>query len=530
VKYDAEYAVHYGFTDLQPAAGFTVVIKGDKGCDGKGKRKMWWMQERLVENCWRPSVHEDCQCNEHSSLMLRTMGAFPPPTRINDMLPSYQWLRRVSRNLRCSRATRQEIVDSYSGLLRARYEKAMISLEEEPLSVYHDSRLKPFLKAEKFNSQLKMAKPRMIMPRSPRYNLELARYLKPLEHELWGRLRSPRRWGVGASRVVAKGLNQTQRANLILRKFRGIRDVVVVEVDGAQFEAHVTRQVLMLEHSVYRAKFADPRLKNMLDAQLELKGTTSHGIKFQRPGARASGDVNTGMGNSIVMLAAVDTTMTELSGGRFPFDLLVDGDNALLFFPREHLEFVRANFRRTITEVSGQEATIDGEAFIPEHITFGQCQPVQITENSWTMVRNPWKVISNSFSGYRQWDKHLYACRVSKSIAQCELSLAQGVPVLQPYFLHSLRHFDKYRESSDDSVREMFYLGARRMTTGRPITALARSSFELAFGIGVRSQQALELLRPCFRETWEGNYHGSNEAKHPFNSSFTWLKPHREEQ
>jgi len=101
---------------------------------------------------------------------------------------------------------------------------------------------------------------------------------------------------------VGKGLNPRQRANLIVRKFNQFRDCVVFEVDGKAFEAHVTVPQLEQEHSVYDVAYQDARLRKVLSRQLELAGVTANGVKFSRPGGRASGDYNTGMGNTLVML------------------------------------------------------------------------------------------------------------------------------------------------------------------------------------------------------------------------------------
>jgi len=147
---------------------------------------------------------------------------------------------------------------SYGGSLRKRYLAAESSLMHDGPISSGDYVLRAFLKSEKVQFS-KFAKPRMIFPRSPRYNLALASYLKPFEHWLWGNLKSVAQRGVLPSRVVAKGLNPHQRANLIRRKMRGIRDCVVFEVDGKAFEAHVDVRQLLQEDGVYLAAFGDTR-------------------------------------------------------------------------------------------------------------------------------------------------------------------------------------------------------------------------------------------------------------------------------
>jgi len=273
--------------------------------------------------------------------------------------------------------TLYETAMSYEGRLRSRYLAAWQSLEESPLC-REDFKLSPFLKAEKLNPN-KVHKPRMIMPRTPRYNLVLASYLKNFEHELY------RRWkGPSGKRIVAKGMNPVQRAKIIEEKFLSIPDCVVVEVDGAQFEAHQTRDLLKEEHSVYLSKF--PNLRWMLEAQLTLEGRTSEHIKFSRPGCRASGDFNTGLGTTICMTVPVMSTMRIL--GIREYDLLSDGDNCLLFLHQRDLPTLMSKFYDQMVRSAGLECTIENPVYVMEQITFGQsplCGMALVT--GWCVIR-----------------------------------------------------------------------------------------------------------------------------------------------
>jgi hypothetical protein len=77
--------------------------------------------------------------------------------------------------------------------LKAVYQRAVDSLRSEPVR-RDDARIKPFVKAEKINVSKKPDPcPRLIQPRSPRYNVEVGVYLKPLERlvyraiaKVWG--------------------------------------------------------------------------------------------------------------------------------------------------------------------------------------------------------------------------------------------------------------------------------------------------------------------------------------------------------
>lgn len=251
-------------------------------CD-PSRRRMFWCHIPEIEGCWAPAVHSNCVHNEHRALVMRTLGPTPayPPNNYGRRV--YRDFRRLVRRAKLVPWEESRVVESYSGRLAARYEEARESLVMDGELGKRDTTLKSFVKAEKFNPLLKPSKPRLINARSPRFNLRLATYLKPLEHFLWRVLRTRCR-GVRKTRVVGKGLNGRQRAKLIADKKEAIGEgCTVFEVDGKAFEAHVTVDEISFEHGVYLAAYnSDPELSRMLDCQRRLKGVTSCGIKYER--------------------------------------------------------------------------------------------------------------------------------------------------------------------------------------------------------------------------------------------------------
>jgi hypothetical protein len=409
--------------------------------------------------------------------------------------------------------------------MRLRYQRALESLATDGELSKDDFRLEAFLKGEKFNPlQKTISKPRMIFARSPRYNLELATYLKPLEKALWRSLRGQERMGMASIRQVGKGLNGPQRAAIIARKMANVGEgCVVFEVDGKSFEAHVTQEDLLLEHSVYRAAYpGDQHLSRMLDVQTVLKGKTMNGLKFRREGARASGDFNTGLGNSVVMLCACRATMDliESEQGLIRHDLLVDGDNALIFVEGAKADLVWKQFAAKTRVVSPQELAVENPVDVLERVVFGQSKPVFNGEN-YTMVREPYKVLSNAFSGYRHYDQYTHGLRVLKCVASCELALSKGIPVLQAYFARAVYLLASVPDldSPDFFLDGRLYEGLKllRLRGERwadvkptPVTAEARRSFAEAWGIDVERQLMLEkqlveeLEFPYVSRGWSG--------------------------
>lgn len=487
-----------------------------------------------VEGVWAPAVHSNCLHNEWASLSLRTMGQTPsdPHDMASLVGKIFNGHKTLLRRKLVQRWSLDQVVSSYKGRLARRYTKAKIEMEVTGLEP-DDWRLSPFLKGEKFNPLIKTSKPRMINPRGPKYNLVLASFLKPVEHLLW------KHWKHGhlcqKTRVSGKALNGRQRANLIQKKWQSVGDCVAVEVDGKAFEAHVTREQLLLEHSVYKAAYSDPLLARLLEKQLVLRGKTAGGIKFSRPGSRASGDFNTGLGNTMLMGSFVIAAMTSMDL-EVPWSVLADGDNCLLFLHRSSYEDVIRRFPQALSSFCGHEMTIEKPAFTLEKVTFGQCQPV-LTSAGYTMVRNPFKVLSGAFSGYRYFNEPVMAEKLLKAIAQAELSLNRGVPLLQTYFSRALSLLDRVKNlRAPADFLEGHLVHANSTTDLLPVTAEVRASFERAFDLDAESQIALEKrLLICLQELpvvlrerrWLRRVvqpvHGPPGSQHEDSNDYLWL-------
>jgi len=452
-----------------------------------------------VPGTWVPTVHTVCEHNEYVALLKRTLGPTPDPGELG-----CRTLRRAFRKLVCvarrysgSRWGYLETAESYTGALRRRYVEAARSLEEDCPVASGDWYLRAFLKAEK-RKPWDVAKPRMIFPRSPRYNLHLASWLKPFEHWLWGNLKSRVSSRTGNSRVVAKGLNLRQRANLIVRKFNSLPDCVVFEVDGKAFEAHVSVEQLGLEHSVYLSAYGgDPELDRALKVQLANRGKTMMGAKFSRLGGRASGDFNTGMGNSLIMLAIVMATMSRI--GCRQWDTLVDGDNALLFLPGKHAERVHAAFPSQARYVSGHTMALEQCVSKIENITFGQSRPV-LLERGWCLVRDYRKVISHGTSSHAHLRDPKYGLEFIRGVACCEAALADGVPILWKWSNHLLAQTESVKRRRVHGLADYQAMGldvdrlVHDAKRAREPDAVARASFTEAFGMGPDEQIRLEDL------------------------------------
>lgn len=399
----------------------------------------------------------------------------------------------------------EEIVAKYSGRWRKRYERALETYHERGLEP-KDSRIKAFVKREKVVLHKGKNKPRMIWGRDPVYNLLLASYLHPIEGELYRRLKTPRRCLVPPTRMVAKGLNPKQRASLIRRKMLGVKDCVVFEIDMTAFEAHHGEWFLALEHETYKKMNPDPMLAHLLGQQVHNKGSTSNRVRFSRRGGRASGDYNTGLGNSLAMVAMSLAAMDFVVPGS-QYDILVDGDNALLFMPQSVVERVVEGLPRVFL-CFGHEAKLERPTRVAEEVRFGQSAPLEVAKGEWTMVREPMKVLSGMFTSHRHYQELRGGKSIAKTIAQCELVLNCGVPILQRYAelaLEELVGVSHAKNPEPDNYLQAQVLKdkAWQQKRSRQVSDVARDSFARAFGIGAADQILIEqTMRVDFPSAW----------------------------
>jgi len=272
---------------------------------------------------------------------------------------------------------------------------------------------------------------------------------------------------------------------------------VVCEVDGKAFEAHVSRWQLECEHSVYAAAYpGDSKLARLLSAQLVNTGVTASGIWFKREGGRASGDFNTGMGNTLVMLSVVRAVLRELAGS---FSALADGDNALVFLPGADAPRVLARFAEVALRVSGHEMVLERPVTVLEEVRFGQAAPVEVSPGVWRMVR-PWlKVLSQGTSTHIHLREPKFAREWLAGVAACESFLGAGVPILGTWAAALKRSCGYDGPVRTDPFRDYAVMGVPLSVLSQQPefvepSSCARASFYKAFGVSPDDQVALEKV------------------------------------
>lgn len=202
-------------------------------------------------------------------------------------------------------------------------------------------RIKGFPKAE----FLRDRPPRPIMPRAPMANIHVARFVKPLESFFYKSLTTTKRlrkyWKCGSDKfkniAIGKCLNKTKRGILHHNKcneFKRKHGVYpwVLELDLSGMDTHCTEELISSEWRFfgrcYRDSIAANWIRNISRFFIINVGYFL-GIKFLIRGCRMSGDMHTGLGNCLAMIAMCWAFIKKHGLNRT--DILVDGDDTNLY-------------------------------------------------------------------------------------------------------------------------------------------------------------------------------------------------------
>lgn len=360
-----------------------------------------------------------------------------------------------------------------------------------------DAWLKLFVKFEKINfSKKNDPAPRLISPRSPVYNLALGRYTRAIEERVFEALADI--WGYGEGEaVVMKGLTVEGTAEQLRKKWDRYSDPVAVGLDASRFDQHVSEDALIYEHSVYKAIFRDRELDKLLDAQLRNYGFAYHGgykIEMRTRGVRASGDMNTGLGNCLIMCTLVHRMAFEFG---IKCDLINNGDDCVIILERADLwklfadGAIRPDIEAWFLD-AGFEMEFEQPVDVFEQIVFCQMQPVW-NGTTWVMVRQPEAALCKdticlgcgSLAEYGMW---------ARSIGVGGLALYGDMPVYRSFYQCFNRMGEGYKPSRSLLTRDSgFYrLCVRGRNHKGVVTPEARISFYRAFGITPALQLVLE--------------------------------------
>lgn len=381
-------------------------------------------------------------------------------------------------------------VGYYTGRRRTVYQNAVDSLTFTPVRE-SDAKVRTFVKAEKVNFTAKPdPAPRVIQPRDPRYNVEVGRYLRPIEKLVYRAVDLA--WG---GPTILKGKNAAETAAAIWNMWCQFRNPVAIGLDASRFDQHVSVDALRWEHSVYRLFFHSrehSQLMKLLSWQLQNKGvayTATAKVTYSVSGCRMSGDMNTSTGNCLLMSMMV-WTWARRQG--VSCRLANQGDDCVVIMDSADAARFMDGLDTWFNEM-GFTMKVEPPAYKMEHIEFCQSRPVH-DGRDWIMVRDPAKCATKDLvtllDAPRVLQKWLHA------IGTCGLSCTGGIPVLQEFYQCMVRSAGAVRAAK--FAEEMAVgRGMRFMSAGMERqycepTERARESFALAYGINPDEQIILE--------------------------------------
>jgi len=435
----------------------------------------------------------------------------PKPTAsFSTLSPILKRLRRLMPDLPPVWTT-EEFVQSYTGFKRKRYEAAASNLAQRGLR-RTDGYLKTFIKAELYDGTKKSDPcPRIIQPRTPEYNIAVGVYLRPMEKLVYKAL--DRLFG---HHVVLKCDNMWKRAETIHEYWNEFKNPAFVGLDASRFDQHTSKEALEFEHSFYKMMHRDPAFAEMLSWQCNQVGFANMCdgvIKYKVDGCRASGDMNTALGNVLLMCVITYNYLKDLKcKWRFINDgddcgIMVEAENLgeLDGIPLHHLQY-------------GYEMEVEKPVFNIEDVEFCQCKPVQLTADRYMMVRNVHKAmrhdwISCTARNYATMEENFVAT------ARCGLALYADVPVLSDMYLAMSRFpvrenvVQRIMQEESSGIGRTWRLFASEQRPFQVDEALARASMWRAFGLLPDEQLALEEHFRAF------NPHTVTEASLLYNDS-----------
>lgn len=403
----------------------------------------------------------------------------------------YDFRELVMKTMRkLPRLSRQQVVDRYTGRKRQVYQNALESLAMNELT-HRDSRLNAFTKFEKQDTS---KAPRVINPRTARYNLILGTYLKHAEKPFFSAINKA--FGARTPATVIKGFNADDSASILLQKWRRFCNPVAVGLDASKFDMHVSREALQYEHSFYRRLFPGKIgtvLRQLLTWQ---ERNTGHAhvpdgrVDFTMRATRASGDLNTSLGNCIIMCALIHAFAAQRG---IEVELANNGDDCVVFMAGADLERFLLNLDGWFRNY-GFAMVAETPVWEFEQVEFCQTHPVELA-TGWRMIRNHHAVLKKdpmclvAVQNHRTFQKWLHAVGTGGS------HIAAGCPVQASFYGAFKRHGVESSAGFQQQVYANSSMWERThgLRTGEcAVSATARVSYCYAFGVTPDEQVELE--------------------------------------
>lgn len=417
-------------------------------------------------------THNGCLCNQIIALQYRHQIETPKCASLEEFNSIQQKLKPTEL---LQPWTFDAVCNTYTGAWRTKYLKAKKSLLANGLKPYH-SNLTMFVKDDKEHGEPSKAG-RAIQYRSPEFCLMQAIFTKPVEKWFYN-LRE-----ADGSLVVGK-CDGYKIAEALETKASNYKNPCFILLDASKFDTCVDIKWLKWVMKVIRACFPKKfwKLIYKLWSQTLINiGRTNKGLKYRTHGTRASGDMDTGLGNSIIMWSML-TRYLDLAGVKG--SILVNGDDSVLVLDRSDLHLLDERcFKRWGFNMKREVV------YSIDDVEFCQAKIVR-TEYGVTMARNPVRVLRRT-----GWSTILYRDKASfaRGLGLCENAASYGVPIAG-VIGQKLMEFGSTRPRFVNTyMYDLFKLMDAPWKRFKPnITSEARVSYYLAWGITPADQIIIE--------------------------------------
>jgi len=218
----------------------------------------------------------------------------------------------------------REFLDEKKGKLRRRYEDAARKIYENGFAIERHSDVQAFIKNEIYSEK---KPPRMIMGRDPRFNLIYGLFTTALEHAM---THLPE---------ISKGRNFKDRGRQFCDKIFGAN---IAEVDFSKYESTQRLEILKLVELGLAKRLMDEGdfevFRQCFIAKMRKRGVTVNGTTFEFWYCRGSGDMDTGLFNTLITWVAC--RYFEIFNNTGYRNFICDGDDNLMKIPIGHPELV----------------------------------------------------------------------------------------------------------------------------------------------------------------------------------------------
>lgn len=380
----------------------------------------------------------------------------------------------------------EEVVATYSGRRNTIYRNALNRLTQIGLS-RSDAHSIAFVKMELVDP---CKAPRCIQPRKPVYNLCLGRFIKSVEHDIYRGIQKT----FGDGPTVMKGYNVSDIGRIARGKWRTFKKPVAIGLDAKKFDMHVSEEALLWEHGVYLDLFRhNPKLKRLLEWQVDNRGAgycKDGKLKYRVRGKRFSGDMNTGLGNCLLMSAMVYAYAKYRGVG---VKLLNNGDDCVVMLESADLQQFVTGLDEWFLEM-GFRMVAEAPVYKLHQIEFCQMHPIEIGDEC-RMVRNIPATLRKDTLTVHPLSNQKHREKWCTAVGMGGLALTGGVPIMQDFY----QMFQRIgcNRSSNIANDPTFATGLRLMSKGmaehyREPDPWTRVQVFEAWGITPDEQKAIE--------------------------------------